>query len=455
MKTNKRTLLFAALVALAMGSPVVAQENARTVSYSDVEQLQADNVLAKKLKISGYVQTQFQKADTAGIASFAGGNFGSGIDNRIAVRRGRVKFAYDNENAQAVMQFDITEKGLAIKDAYLTILEPWMNTVSLTGGVFDRPFGYEISYSSSTRETPERSRIFQTLFPGERDLGARLTIQAPKTSSWNFLKLDLGLINGNGTNVETDSYKDFVGHLSATKTSSDEKFKWGLGASYYKGGFAYTTDKLYEMKTDGGEKVFVASTVKKGGQALRQYLGLDAQLSYDWALGITQFRAEYLMGTQPGTSGSSSSLIAANTESKSAADLGTGAVTTSNNGVDVYSRKFNGYYAYLIQNILETPLQAVVKYDVYDPNTQVSGNEINSAIVTAGAKKTNAADLKYSTLGLGLNYRWSSNVKFMAYYDIVRNETTVNNLSASSSTLKTIAKDRNDNVFTFRVQYKF
>jgi len=312
MKTKKSTLLTAALVALSLSSPVLAQDQVGTVSYSDVEQLQADNALAKKLKITGYIQTQFQKADTAGISSFAGGDFGSGIDNRIAVRRGRIKFLYDNENAQAVVQFDITEKGLAIKDAFVTVLEPWLNTVSLTGGVFDRPFGYEISYSSSARETPERSRIFQTLFPGERDLGGRLSLQAPKTSIWNFLRLDLGLIDGNGTNVETDKYKDFVGHISASKSSADEKFKWGVGASYYKGGFAYTTTNLYKMKTTGADKGFVLETVKKGDQSLRQYLGLDAQLSYDWALGITQFRAEYLMGTQPGTSSSSSSLTAAN-----------------------------------------------------------------------------------------------------------------------------------------------
>ncbi len=454
MKTKKSTLFTAALLALSLATPAMAQENAGTVSYSDVEQLQSDNALAKKLKISGYIQTQFQKADTAGIASFAGGDFASGIDNRIAVRRGRVKFLYDNENAQAVMQFDITEKGLAIKDAYLTILEPWLNTVSVTGGVFDRPFGYEISYSSSTRETPERSRIFQTLFPGERDLGGRLTIQAPKTSSWNFLRLDLGLINGNGTNVETDKYKDFVGHLSATKTSADEKFKWGIGASYYKGGFAYTTTNLYTMKTTGADKSFIAETVKKGDRSLRQYLGMDAQLSCDWALGITQFRGEYLMGTQAGSSSSSSSLTATNSSAVSTATLtgsSAGAVTSSNVGKDVYSRPFAGYYAYLIQNILETPLQAVVKYDVYDPNTFVSGNEIASA-VTIG-KKTGSADVKYSTLGVGLNYRWSSNVKFMAYYDFVRNETTSNIVNAS--TLSDLSHDRNDNVFTFRVQYKF
>lgn len=456
MKTKQSMLFAAALVAFSLSVPALAQENAGTVNYSDVEQLQADNALAKKLKITGYVQTQFQKADTAGIASFAGGDFASGIDNRIAVRRGRIKFLYDNENAQAVVQFDITEKGLAIKDAFFTVLEPWMNTVSLTGGVFDRPFGYEISYSSSTRETPERSRIFQTLFPGERDLGGRLSLQAPKTSNWNFLRLDLGLIDGNGTNIETDKYKDFVGHLSATKSSADEKFKWGIGGSFYKGGFAYTTDKLYTMKSTGTEKGFVVSTVKKGEQSLRQYLGLDAQLSYDWALGITQFRGEYLMGTQPGTSSSSSSLTAANVSAVSKANLTTGAVTTSNEGKDVYSRPFAGYYAYLIQNILQTPIQAVVKYDVYDPNTLVSGNEIGSA-VTGTSKMTSAADVKYSTLGVGLNYRWSSNVKFMAYYDIVRNETTSNIADAGvgTSTLKNLTKDRNDNVFTFRVQYKF
>jgi len=433
MKTKKSTLFTAAIFAISLATPVLAQENAGTVSYSDVEQLQSDNALAKKLKITGYIQTQFQKADTAGIASFAGGDFASGIDNRIAVRRGRVKFLYDNENAQAVMQFDITEKGLAIKDAYMTILEPWLNTVSVTGGVFDRPFGYEISYSSSARETPERSRIFQTLFPGERDLGGRLTIQAPKTSSWNFLKLDLSLMDGNGTNVETDSYKDFIGHLSAMKTSSDEKLKWGLGASYYNGGFAYATTNLYKMKNNGAEKSFVLETVRKGDQSMRQYLGIDGQLSYDWAPGITQIRAEYLMGTQPGTSSSSSSL------------------TSALVGKDVYSRPFAGYYAYVIQNILQTPLQAVVKYDVYDPNTMVSGNEIASAVTTG--LKTGIADVKYSPLGVGLNYRWSSNVKFMAYYDFVRNETTSN--IVKTSTLEDLSHDRKDNVFTFRVQYKF
>jgi hypothetical protein len=432
MKAGK-TLLFASiLVVLSTTHSVQAQENAGMVTYQEFEQLQSDNTLAKKFKITGYVQMQYQKADTAGIASYAGGNFSSAVDNRMTIRRGRVKFAYDNEGAQAVMQFDITEKGLGIKDAYLVYTEPWSNTFSLTGGVFDRPFGFEISYSSSTRETPERSRIFQTLFPGERDLGAKLTIQAPKISYWNFIKLDLGLFNGNGIAVETDSYKDFIGHLSVTKVSSDEKMKWGLGVSYYDGGFAAVTTKSYSMTEVSGVKVFTSEDITKGGKTRRQYLGLDGQFSYDWAPGITQIRAEYLAGSQPGTGASSSSLTAAASG-------------------DVFNRRFSGLYVYFIQNILESPLQAVVKYDLYDPNTEVSGNEIG--LTATGATATNAADVKYSTLGLGLNYRLTPNMKVMAYYDIVTNETTSN--IVSTSTLSDLSNDRKDNVFTLRLQYKF
>ncbi len=70
---------------------------------------------------------------------------------------------------------------MSIKDAYLRFSAPWLkNAVALKGGVYDRPFGFEISYSSSSRESPERSRIFQVLFPGERDLGFGLELQGPE-----------------------------------------------------------------------------------------------------------------------------------------------------------------------------------------------------------------------------------------------------------------------------------
>ena len=55
--------------------------------------------------------------------------------------------------------------------------------------------------------------------------------------------------------------------------------------------------------------------------------------------------------------------------------------------------------------------------------------------------------MKYTTIGLGWNYRWDTNVKLSAYYDIVTNETTKN--------LTGYTQDKKDNVLTLRLQYRF
>ena len=49
------------------------------------------------LKFSGYIQPQFQVAETKGISSFEGGDFGAGINNRFMMRRSRIKVDYIQE----------------------------------------------------------------------------------------------------------------------------------------------------------------------------------------------------------------------------------------------------------------------------------------------------------------------------------------------------------------------
>ncbi|MFA6481456.1 MAG: hypothetical protein WCW62_02675 [Bacteroidales bacterium] len=417
----------------------VMEESKPDTVYPIIEKLQSDAALFSRLKITGYIQSQFQKADTAGIESFAAGNFPAGIDNRFAVRRGRFKLAYDHAFSQYVLQVDVTEKGVGIKDAYVSFTDPWLQCFAVTAGVFDRPFGYEISYSSSSRESPERSRMFQTLFPGERDLGAKLTFQPPKTSRFNFIKIDAGMFNGSGPNVvDFDRYKDFISHLSVIKTNRSEKLKAGIGLSYYNGGWRQGTKYNYSMNDvaagEGNAIAFeidsVASAV--GSKLRREYFGTDAQVLFDSPLGLTQLRGEYIMGTQPGIASSSSS--------------------PATQPGDAYIRKFNGAYFYWVQNILQSKFQTVVKYDFYDPNTGVTGDNIGVKI-SGKNKATNAADIKYSTLGLGLVYKWNSQVKITAYYDMVSNETTT--ALKNASTLKDLSTNRLDNVLTLRVQYKF
>ena len=117
---------------------------------------------------------------------------------------------------------------------------------------------------------------------------------------------------------------------------------------------------------------------------------------------------------------------------------------------DIYIRNFNGGYVYFIQSILDTKNELVVKYDWYDPNTKISGDKIGVA-----KSNTGKVDIKYSTIGLGWNYYWNSNVKLTAFYEIVTNEKTSALATAKTSGISSFAKNQKDNVLTLRLQYKF
>jgi len=397
--------IFIVLSCLCLLNNVFAQEQ--------IEKIQ-------NLKVSGYVQTQYQWGEKD-----ASLKIGSPNENpeesfdRMGIRRGRIKFTYEEGIASGVFQLDITEKGVGFKDAYLSIKDPWSKTNSLKTGVFDRPFGNEISYSSSRRESPERSTIFQTLFPEERDLGAMLTLQAPKTSLLNFLKLEAGLFAGNGIKQETDSRKDFIGHFSAEKKLNNIQI--GGGVSYYNGGVYQGTENIYQMKDGAFQLNDDASN--KGQFAKREYVGFDMQFGIKSVLGATRLRGEYLFGKQPGNNSGSKSPNASTLPSS-----------------DTYNRDFSGGYVILVQDLGKLPLNAVLKYDWYDPNTKVSGNNI-------GLNNTNKGDIAQNTFGFGMLWNINSSLLLQAYYEINRNEKTEN--------LTAYRDDRKDNVFTLRTQYKF
>jgi phosphate-selective porin len=433
------------IVVMMLHLNVSAQEAVSSVAAdtlnSKIENVKSDVDILKRLKVSGYIQAQWQLADTAGsVTAFSGGAFPKYSDNRFAVRRGRVKFAYENELSTFVLQLDATEKGVALKDAYVAVKDPWAQFVTLTAGVFNRPFGNEITYSSSARETPERARIFQTLFPQERDLGAMITLQSKKGSRFEWIKLDAGLFAGNGINPEFDKKKDFIGHLYINRANRSETFKYGGGVSYYAGNvlqgskFVYTPGAVTDVTFPG---LVDSTSSNKYAFAKRQYLGFDAQFSLQSPIGFTIVRGEYLMGKQPGAKGSSTSIA-----SGTAPDY------------DTYNREFSGGYVYFIQGIGQTKNQLVVKYDWYDPNTKVKGSEIASKSEAGKSTGLGTADIKFSTLGLGWNYRFNSQIKFMAYYEIVKNEKTALSAVGTNGTTNT-TNDLKDNVLTLRVQYKF
>lgn len=455
----KRIVYTLILLIGAQIAPAFAQEQpteeADTLPAT-VTAIRSELDVLKRIKISGYIQTQFQYGDSTGAGAFAGGAFAAGIDKRFNIRRGRIKFQYDApvndkgiSTSQYVLQFDVTERGLTIKDAYGKFTDPWCGWFSMTAGVQNRPFGFEIPYSSNLRESPERGRLSQIIFPGEREVGAMLTIQGPKTTNWNWLKLEAGLFNGNGApgaggNVsDFDKQKDFITHLTINKTNKAENIRWGLGASYYMGGYRIDTVNVYNVASDAsGVSGYLLGTKKDDIKPIgigtrdyskREYMGFDGQFNIDTKIGLTILRAEFVTGKQPGFASTTAS-------------INTNAANTS----DIYNRNFNGAYFYFVQSIMQSPWSVIVKYDWYDPNTDVKGDDIGKALAstpTQTYKATNATDLKYTTIGTGLAYRWDANVKLTAYYEMVSNETSKN--------LNNYTQDLKDNVFTLRMQVKF
>lgn len=363
-----------------------------------------------QLKVTGYIQTQWTW-DEARIKT--------GDQNKFTLRRGRLKAAYGNSYGDAVFQIDVTENGVDIKDAYLKAKLPEVDWVAFRAGVFDRPFGYEIGYSSSRRESPERSRVFLTLFPKERDLGVELILKTPKDYYLGDLMLSAGLFSGNGgQSKETDSGKDFIGHLSYTYKY--DRMSFGLGASLYYGGVRLAgneNQKVYKMSG----KEFVEDKGKKmGDYADRHYYGVDGQYSIASPLGFTNLRGEYLWGTQAGAMGNSKSP--------------TGAITS-----DIYSRNFSGYYLQLVQDIGTSKHSLVAKIDGYDPNTKLLKDECRTI-----------GDVAYNSYGFGWLFRANHNLRLMAYYEVTANE-KVNNEWVDARYRKNVK----DNLFTLRLQYKF
>jgi len=383
-----------------------------------------------RVNIGGYIQPQFQVAQEKGAKSYAGGDFGPYVSNRFMIRRGRLRFEYarfteDNKAAvQFVFQFDGTERGVFIRDFWGRYFENKWELFSLSVGMFARPFGYEVNLASSDRESPERGRMSQILMKTERDLGAMLSFEPRKKGHpLRYLKVDVGVFNGQGLSAaaDYDNYKDLIARASLKPVNLSRILLVSAGVSMLDGGFLQNTSTQYRV---GQNKVFVAdsSLANIGKEAPRKYYGADVQLKIKHGWGVTEIRGEYIRGTQTATSATSETPAVLLTEPS-------------------YIRHFDGAYLYFLQNIFSVKHQLCLKYDWYDPNTDVRGHNIG----TPGAN-LHATDIKFSTLGMGYIFYCNENVKLVAWYDLVKNEHTL---------LPGYTSDARDNVLTLRMQFRF
>lgn len=392
------------------------------------------------LSFSGYLQPQFQYAQTKGTAAeFQGGNFAELTDNRFRLRRGRLRADYSLLNDDGspstyfVFQFDGSEQGVNVRDFWGRYYEHKFQMFHLTAGLAGRPFGNELQLSSSAREAPERGRMSQTLMKTERDLGVTLTFSPrKKNAKLKKIQFDLGIYNGQGLSgpQEFDNSKDFVFRLSH-KNYAFKKLPLNIsgGLSALIGGLNHQLPTKYEMQKVNNLWVMAENTSPKNINKIapRKYYGADIQLSTQNENWKSEIRAEYITGLQSGTATSSST-------------PGTYPVDKNNLKLPYYTRNFDGSYITFIQNLNSSKNQLILKYDWFDPNLKVKGEEINAINGFSGA------DVRFDTYGFGYLHHFNSHLKAVIYYDVIKNERTQ---------LINYQKDVADNILTIRTQFYF
>jgi hypothetical protein len=453
----RRLSLIALLLIVAVVFRAKAQETAVKEQLSEIndkvtgltERLAtAESDLSKltKIKVSGYIQAQYQNFENPSIQP----------SNYWSIRRARVKFTYEMPNGvKFVLQPDFSPGSLSVKDAYAIIGGSWMKNFSLWAGKFNRP-NYEVEYSSGQRELMERSLIIRTLYPGERAIGAKLEynpLNVPLHVQFALLNGADGLTinNSAGTNLNStenkdyDNYKDIM--VRAYYNLSLGNFG-GLdfGAHGYFG--ALKSNALKTLSSDYS----TIKDAKLGDAVKRNWLGAEFQLFAD-VLGGLSIKGEYIAGKNA---------------SIGYAPVAASGSTAAVPGVANFANNFSGYYVYLIKN-LGKKNQFALRYDYYDPNTDISGKDVSivkytSSDATALKNRVSGkSDLATGTLSLALHHYFDDNLRISLNYDIVTNEKvgTANAITESytnnDGTKGTLdySKVINQNVLTLRIQAKF
>jgi phosphate-selective porin len=362
------------------------------VNESDLSKL-------NKIKVSGYVQAQWE---TYG-ADLEKSN---GYSNTFYIRRARIKFTYEpTDGIKFVLQPDLSTGNLVLKDAYAVVNIPKLKNWTLWAGQMNRP-DYEVEYSSSQREVLERSRYTTTIYPGEREIGAKLEYNGTKIP----VLFQLMAMNGNFTGTQAkdvDSRKDVMARLVYSVKLRDAGVGIDFGANHYFGSNLAKTNK-YVKNSDG-----TLDSLNNVWRYLdKHWTGGEIRIYAD-VLGGMSVKSEYVSGI--------------NSVASTVAGTSTRAQLLAS--PSLYNN-FTGYYVYLIKNI-GAKNQFVARYDYYDPNNKLSGDAAGNNIY-------------YKTWTLAWQYYLNDNIRITLNYLMPKNE-----INSSNPT------DKKDNVFTVRVQAKF
>jgi hypothetical protein len=314
------------------------------------------------MSFGGYLQSQYTQSNASQDQLAQGGALLN--KDRFLIRRARVNVTGEWEYAAVVLEMDAnTTSGpqvdLRKAEASLQYRPDRSKPpiVMATLGQFDTPFGYELVESPRTRWFMERSQASLAFWPGEPDLGLRLS------GALAFFRWTIATLNGNplgeaGPYALQDplSAKDVLFRFGVD-THPREDLQLAADVSSIRGrGFHAGTDTTKSTLTwsdsngngavDQFELSPVSATQYTPSQAFDHWaVGADVRVSFRWKPGVLKVYGEFVLASNM--------------------DRGLYVADPITSGID---QRELGYYVGFLQEI--TPYAVVgFRYDSYDPNS--------------------------------------------------------------------------------------
>lgn len=386
----------------ALGTKVEALE-AKTAELQKIVSDQK-GILDKlnNLKVSGFVQGRYEwHDDSINGWDSKSNSAASSTKSTFYVRRARLDTNYYGTNTEFVLQLDGGGDTVGLRDAEAAFVDTWTPLhLRISVGQFKYPFGYELQQGDPIREMPERARMIQLFFPGERDRGLKVQ------GSYQFLRFQVALVNGNGiqdpifkSGKDSNAWLDLVGRLGV-----DFQTIAGGVSGYYSGSDIYNPTSSTDTNPANLKRY---QRVRVGG---------DVQANLDVpALGNLSLRGEIIYSHDKN--------LAYNTLAADACQNRVGL------GWSVIAAQNLGRY-----------LGAVVRVDSYDPTLQSSLN--SSCVNTDGKSGTyiTAGIDRIITYGGGLLLYVSPNLKGTFVYEHPQEQGT---------------NKKDNDVFTAQLQARF
>ena len=262
------------------------------------------------LVFSGYVQAQYENSQASEDQLQQGGT-PLNLD-RFSIRRARLRVDRVWQWASTTIEIDGNTVrgptfGLRRAEASLVYRNPDREAppyARLTAGLSEIPFGYEMTDSARSRYFMERSLGSLALFPGEPDLGVRLS------GGLSFFRYALAVVNGEPIDDrpgrftrDPNAAKDIVGRLGVdTRARDDLRVSGGVsfltGKGFHAGRDATKNGTLWRDLNengaiDAGELTAVPATAAVPSQNFSRWaVGADLQFLLETALGRSRLYGE-------------------------------------------------------------------------------------------------------------------------------------------------------------------